>query len=593
MNRFYQHTKLIILLLSALNIIVHIAGFFFGIDIFNLFSSLVISELILILLYLVITVYKWINAGFIKIETEQINFSKQLSGSISETLNRVGELESKLLKEMHSSDQKNADNITSQSKMVLEEIHLIKKQTKIDFDQYKSDINSIETRLNKIIKTTEESVEQIAVNNDELDKINIKLNQKSEEVISALTLIYTNSLSIIKIIESNKHIVSSNDEKLQTIIASVNNETSNLLNEFTRISSNTDSVIKKLNNTTDLIQSNRTDLKSIKITVDEEVNKNNEKLTQLITSRNTDLNRIVEEIFTTIALFKTRLAQENTSTSKEIKNLEEVILPKINTVLNNIDTSKVENDGVLDEISQDIKQSKLELESAIQKQFSSHYDRQKNHTDFQLKKELNMVYDRLDALISIHGIINPIAPLPIMHDWRVTADYAHNLLINLLERKGSVIDIGSGISTIILGYAVKQNGSGKVIALEHSKEYFEKSKNLIHSHNLQNICEIYYCPLKEYEINGNKWLWYDVSNIEFPNDISIVSVDGPPGSTQSLARYPAIPILQNHLNKKTLIFIDDGNRKDETEIANLWSKEFDYNLQTVTLGKGWIELSSK
>ena len=50
--------------------------------------------------------------------------------------------------------------------------------------------------------------------------------------------------------------------------------------------------------------------------------------------------------------------------------------------------------------------------------------------------------------------------------------------------------------------------------------------------------------------------------------------DGPPRRTQKLARYPALPLLFDHLRDGAIIIVDDGARADEQEIMQLWQRGF-------------------
>tara|TARA_B110000285_G_scaffold199677_1_gene232996 strand:- start:40 stop:579 length:540 start_codon:yes stop_codon:yes gene_type:complete len=177
-----------------------------------------------------------------------------------------------------------------------------------------------------------------------------------------------------------------------------------------------------------------------------------------------------------------------------------------------------------------------------------------------------------------------------MHDWRVSSDYAHALLTNVIGKKGSIIDVGSGISTILMGYALKKNSDGKVIALEHDEEYYTKTVELIKEHQLEKWCKVYYAPLITYRINDEDWLWYDISKVVFPDDVVLISADGPPGITQYIARYPALPLLKEYINKKTVVMLDDGDREEEKEIALRWSKEFKMRSVKYNSHKGFFKL---
>lgn len=205
-----------------------------------------------------------------------------------------------------------------------------------------------------------------------------------------------------------------------------------------------------------------------------------------------------------------------------------------------------------------------------------------------LQNQLHDTYYRMDALMSIHHILTFRHPLPIMRSWTITASYAHALLELILSRtSGDVLDIGSGISTIIAGYAVEKRGNGKVISLEHDEPYYKKAEALIKLHGLERYIEIHYCPIVKHELNGESWLWYDISKIKGSlGNVQVISVDGPPGNLQKLSRYPALPLLHDSLAKDKTILLDDGVRVDEQQIAERWKNEFGLTLNYTHSVKG-------
>jgi hypothetical protein len=68
-------------------------------------------------------------------------------------------------------------------------------------------------------------------------------------------------------------------------------------------------------------------------------------------------------------------------------------------------------------------------------------------------------------------------------------------------------------------------------------------------------------------------------------------IDGPPGLTQELARYPALPILLRMLSDDAVILLDDASRTDEAKIVKLWQKEFtDFIIEEIEAEKGAVVL---
>ncbi|RFC55959.1 class I SAM-dependent methyltransferase [Brumimicrobium aurantiacum] len=567
MKTIYQHTKAILLSLTVLNLAIHLAGFYYGTQLFNLFSTFVISELLLCIIYLIITVYKWINENFHNVETEQIKLSKEITRTNNSTIDRIEKLENDIL----LSKKATKESFTNFKDIMLNKIE--SEQMKLSSDITKTNNSTLE-RIEKLENKNLELINKLEF--EILDRLKHTQEKNTTAILDAVNSLKEQAnkndifnkkelIAIVEILgrikklsEHSIHEIAMNYELLKHITSEVDTKTHQLLFEFTKANTENNSLKLGIESTNQNIDKNKEEIRSLKTIFNKEIEKLNQSFIHQLNSKEDELSLIVDKIHNTIDLFKEKI---NSSTFD------------------------------FHSLKQDIEQYRSDLELAIENHFSHHSQNQKNHFDYQIRKQLNIIYDRLDALISIHETIKPIAPLPIMHDWRVSSDFAHATLSTLLEiGKGSVIDIGSGISTILMGYGVKQNGNGKVISLEHSLEYYKKTKALIKFHQLEEYCELYYCPLIEYDINGDKWLWYDISKICFPSDISLVCVDGPPGITQYMARYPALPLLIKHLNNDTVLFLDDGDRDEEAKIASKWETSFKRKKIKHSSHKGYFTL---
>ena len=195
---------------------------------------------------------------------------------------------------------------------------------------------------------------------------------------------------------------------------------------------------------------------------------------------------------------------------------------------------------------------------------------------------------RIEPLLSLFFTIRPQLPLPEIGKWATPPDFLKKLLeITYRNSPELVVETGSGVSTLILAYCLKQIGKGKVITLDHDAKYAAISQDLIAFHGLEEFATVVYAPLIDYEINGEKWLWYDTSHLQFDKPIDLLVVDGPPGYLQKLARYPALPLLYKQLSSDVIVMVDDGARKDEKEMVERWKKDFhDFTQEFLDLEKG-------
>jgi len=192
-----------------------------------------------------------------------------------------------------------------------------------------------------------------------------------------------------------------------------------------------------------------------------------------------------------------------------------------------------------------------------------------------IKDEVKSQTHQVEALLSIHAFIKPVLPLPRTMGFAASPDFLSLVIETILKNKPElIIEAGSGVSTLVSAYCFKKIGKGKIISLDHEKEYADKTRDMIIAHGLQDFVEIVHAPLVDIEIHGEKWKWYDISKINIEDSIDMLMIDGPPRKTQSLARYPALPLLYDKFNEKFNILLDDAQRKDEQKAVARWKDEY-------------------
>lgn len=101
------------------------------------------------------------------------------------------------------------------------------------------------------------------------------------------------------------------------------------------------------------------------------------------------------------------------------------------------------------------------------------------------------------------------------------------------------------------------------------------------------MATVIHAPLVKTLIDDREWLWYDITGFDSGGDkIDMLVVDGPPGNTQNVARYPAMPVLYDRLAGDCVVMLDDYNRKDEQQAVQMWKDKYSLrNVETLNLKK--------
>lgn len=184
---------------------------------------------------------------------------------------------------------------------------------------------------------------------------------------------------------------------------------------------------------------------------------------------------------------------------------------------------------------------------------------------------------QVEALFSIFATVQPSAPLPPLGGWAATPDLLR-LLLDILakERPQAVLEASSGASTLILAYGLRKLGAGgRIYSLEHDAGHAARTREALAAAGLMEVATVIDAPLVEHQLDGATWLWYDLGGLPLTAAAGLLVVDGPPGTVQPLARYPALPLLQHRLTATATVVMDDARRPDERAIAMRWAAELE------------------
>jgi predicted O-methyltransferase YrrM len=209
----------------------------------------------------------------------------------------------------------------------------------------------------------------------------------------------------------------------------------------------------------------------------------------------------------------------------------------------------------------------------------THLEGEIHHDQRELERRLGTTTSRqirqTEALIQLYDRMKPRSPMPSSGGWALDAT-AILTLLELVERVRPqlVLELGSGTSTIWLGYALERLGSGRLIAIDHLAAYAERTQENVRAHGLDAIIDVRTAPLVDSTLPGHETPWYDHGVFADLMDIDLLFVDGPPKGTGPKARYPALAKLARQLSPTAAIALDDADRQDEKEVVQLWCSEY-------------------
>jgi predicted O-methyltransferase YrrM len=203
--------------------------------------------------------------------------------------------------------------------------------------------------------------------------------------------------------------------------------------------------------------------------------------------------------------------------------------------------------------------------------------------------DLDRLYRQLEGLSSIQNAIEGKPVLRPMRNWAISPDVMAYILPELQGRDApTVVEFGSGQSTVILAAALKQVG-GHLVSVEHDPVYAEAIQRQANSCGLIDVITFIDAPLREAASTPGD-ISYDVSII--PGClVDIVLIDGPPCTNGPLTRLTPLRWAAEHLKPDGCIFLDDSARGPEQLCLKQLEIEFsNLNMVARDTEKGLTEL---
>lgn len=197
------------------------------------------------------------------------------------------------------------------------------------------------------------------------------------------------------------------------------------------------------------------------------------------------------------------------------------------------------------------------------------------------------------APVSAPGDLHRVLSAAKFTDWSITRECAIALYREVVRLKSrSIIDFGSGVSTLVFALHAKQTGA-KVVSLEADKKWLDITAASLRQLGLAEYVTLIHAPLKDatrYKI-ARATYHFDFG-VGAPYDF--VFIDGPP---ERVGRHGTLPSIAAHLDTEWHAWVHDGARPGERQCVSLWSKhlpvDFSSQLSFAEDKRGVLKLASQ
>lgn len=138
----------------------------------------------------------------------------------------------------------------------------------------------------------------------------------------------------------------------------------------------------------------------------------------------------------------------------------------------------------------------------------------------------------------------------------------------------NVLELGSGVSTLVVARLLRELGAGSLVAVEHDPMWAGRIGAQLRREGLNDVASVTLAPLRPHPESWDGTGWYDETLLA-GGAVDVLVVDGPPAWQPGFAhaRYPALGALAPRLTPGAAIVVDDVERAGEQDLLARWTHE--------------------
>src|SRR5690606_35192641 len=177
---------------------------------------------------------------------------------------------------------------------------------------------------------------------------------------------------------------------------------------------------------------------------------------------------------------------------------------------------------------------------------------------------------RVQAVAALTKLLPLRRPLPPMQGWSASPELASTLLSVILDhRPMTIVELGSGVSSVVIGYALELADGGEAVAFDHDADFLEATRRELSRHEIKSVT-LSHAPLGPTGLAGHTAPWYKFDVTSLPETIDLLVVDGPPRRVEKKARYPTLAMFRDSLSPTAVVVFDDALSEEDAALIREW-----------------------
>lgn len=167
--------------------------------------------------------------------------------------------------------------------------------------------------------------------------------------------------------------------------------------------------------------------------------------------------------------------------------------------------------------------------------------------------------------------------------FRARVEYLQRAIQFAMQSGDAILECGSGLSTLLVGYAALRQGKRQYVALEHIEQWYARTKEGLVRLRVADEVELQHRRLITYADCD----WYEIDAALRARRFDLVLCDGPPSSTRG-GRVGLAQLFGDALSGDCEVLLDDAQRSGEKTTLKQWRAIRE--IRTLEAGSDWVHL---
>ncbi|WP_153394285.1 class I SAM-dependent methyltransferase [Ornithinicoccus halotolerans] len=145
-------------------------------------------------------------------------------------------------------------------------------------------------------------------------------------------------------------------------------------------------------------------------------------------------------------------------------------------------------------------------------------------------------------------------------------------VVELIEQHHpeAVLSLGASNAAMWVAEALRTAESARLVVVDDDEHAVSGVARFLHERGLTGRASARHAPLTDVEVAGEPCHWYDTQAFTDLEGVDLVLLDGPAAGAGRFARYPAVPLLQDHLSEHALLVLFDVSRLGASATVTRW-----------------------